>query len=35
MTVIYLDPTQVPAHLRRGYAGRQFKAVVTESIAIP
>lgn len=34
MKTIYLDPLQVPAYLRGGYTGRQFKAVVTDSITV-
>jgi len=32
---IYLDPVQVPSYLRGGYSGKQFKAVVTDSITVP
>jgi hypothetical protein len=35
MKTIYLDPEQVPSHLRGTYSGKQFKAVVTESWSIP
>ena len=35
MNTIYLDEKMVPAHLRRGYAGKKFKAEVCLSVTIP
>jgi len=35
MNTIYLDSKDVPAYLRGGYTGKQFKAVVTDSISVP
>jgi hypothetical protein len=35
MNTIYLEPTQVPQHLRKGYAGKQFQAEVCETVSIP
>jgi len=32
---IHLDPAQIPAHLKRRYSGKAFKAKITESITIP
>jgi hypothetical protein len=32
---IYLEPKQVPSYLRGSYSGRQFKAVVAETVTIP
>lgn len=32
---IYLEPNQVPPQLRRGYTGKKFKVVVTESVMVP
>jgi hypothetical protein len=32
---IYLDPNMIPAHLRSGYNGKKFKAVVTTQVTIP
>jgi len=32
---IYLEPAQVPAHLKAGYNGKTFRAQVTESVVIP
>ena len=34
MNTIYLEPAQVPAHLRAGYAGKMFKAHVCETVTI-
>jgi hypothetical protein len=34
-TTIHLDPKLVPLSLRGNYAGRKFKAIVTESVTIP
>lgn len=35
MNAIYLDPNMIPAHLRGGYSGKKFKAVVTTEVTIP
>jgi hypothetical protein len=35
MTTVYLDPNQVPANLRNGYAGRKFQASVCETVTVP
>jgi hypothetical protein len=35
MNTIYLDARMVPAQLRGDYAGKKFKAVVTESVIVP
>jgi len=35
MNAIYLEPAQVPQHLRSGYNGKKFKAVVCTSVTIP
>ena len=35
MNTIYLDPNQVPSRLRGDYKGKQFKAVVTDTVEIP
>jgi len=35
MHTIYLTPDQVPAHLRNGYSGKRFKAIVSDSVTIP
>src|SRR5271166_5855043 len=35
MNTIYLDSKDVPAYLRGEYTGKQFKAVVTDSISVP
>jgi hypothetical protein len=35
MQTIYLEPSQVPAHLKAGYNGKTFRAVVTDSLTIP
>lgn len=35
MKTLYLEPNQVPAQLRGSYSGKQFKAIVTESMTIP
>lgn len=32
---IHLEPAQVPQHLRGSYSGKQFKAIVSESVTIP
>jgi hypothetical protein len=32
---IYLNPDMIPAHLRAGYSGKKFKAVVTTQVTIP
>ena len=32
--MIYLEPSQVPAHLKGGYNGKMFRAEVTESVTI-
>lgn len=32
---IYLDPNQVPQHLRCGYAGRSFTAQITDKVTVP
>lgn len=34
METVYLEPHQVPDKLRRGYTGRKFKAIVTDSVTI-
>ena len=34
MDTIYLENTQVPAHLRGNYSGRKFSAIVTDTITI-
>ena len=34
-TTIHLEPSQVPAALRRGYTGSKFQARVCESLTIP
>lgn len=34
MTTIYLDPAQVPAHLKGGYTGKKFAAVITDEVHI-
>ena len=31
----YLEPSQVPAHLKGGYTGRKFKVQVCETMTIP
>ena len=33
--MLHLDPNQVPASLRAGYKGRQFKAVVCVQMSVP
>lgn len=35
MQTIYLEPSQVPAHLKGGYTGKMFRAEVTETVTIP
>ena len=35
MQTIYLEPNQVPAHLKRGYTGKTFRAEVTERVTVP
>ncbi|HEX6826120.1 MAG TPA: hypothetical protein VF077_07360 [Nitrospiraceae bacterium] len=35
MNRIYLDPAAVPQHLRGGYAGKKFKAIVGVDVIIP
>ena len=35
MQTIYLEPNKVPAHLRAGYSGKQFKAQAAESVTVP
>jgi hypothetical protein len=35
MTAIYLEPNKIPHHLRSGYNGKKFKAVVTTELTIP
>lgn len=35
MQTIYLEPSQVPAHLKGGYTGKTFRAEVTETVTIP
>jgi len=35
MEQIYLDPAQVPAHLRGGYTGKKFKAELVETVTVP
>ena len=35
MKTLYLEPNQIPAQLRGSYSGKQFKAIVTESVTIP
>ena len=35
MQTIFLEPSQVPAHLKAGYNGKTFRAVVTDSLTIP
>jgi len=32
---IYLEPDKVPAHLRQGYSGKKFKAVIVTDMTIP
>lgn len=32
---VYLDGKQVPAHLRGGYTGKTFKAVITDRVHMP
>jgi len=34
MSPIYLDPRDVPQHLKSGYSGRKFQACVTETLTI-
>jgi hypothetical protein len=33
--MIYLEPAQVPNHLRGTYTGKAFKVIICESMAIP
>jgi len=35
MNTIYLEPSKVPSHLRQGYNGNKFKAVVCTDVTIP
>jgi hypothetical protein len=35
METIYLEPSQVPNHLKGGYSGKMFRARVCESVTIP
>lgn len=35
MQTTYLDPNEVPTQLRGAYTGKQFRAVVTDSVTIP
>lgn len=35
MSTIYLEPSQVPVHLRGAYTGQKFKAEVTTKVSIP
>jgi hypothetical protein len=35
MQTIYLDPRDVPQHLRGAYAGKKFQAIVTTEVQIP
>jgi len=35
MTAIHLEASQVPAHLKGGYSGRKFCAIVCERVTIP
>lgn len=35
MNAIYLDAKDVPQYLRGSYTGRQFKAIITDSITVP
>src|SRR5262245_1950085 len=35
MDSIYLEPNKIPHHLRGGYSGKKFKAVVTTTLTIP
>lgn len=35
MTTIYLDPAQVPAHLKAGYTGKKFQAELVEAVTVP
>ena len=35
MNTIYLDPNQVPYALRGSYSGKQFRAIVCESVEVP
>jgi len=35
MQAIYLDPNQVPLHLRLGYSGKHFKAIPCDNVTIP
>ena len=35
MQTVYLEPSQVPAHLKGGYSGKTFRAQVCESVTIP
>ena len=32
---IYLEPSQVPASIRGAYSGKQYRAIVTDSVYIP
>lgn len=35
MNTIYLEPAQVPAHLKSGYTGKTFRAQICETVTIP
>lgn len=35
MRTIYLEPNQVPDHLRQDYNGRKFEASVTDTVTVP
>ena len=35
MTTHYLEPNQVPSHLKRGYSGKRFTAQASEQVTIP